>query len=56
MPRMDTKKTTAESVEGQADDLDRGTSNALEDARDERDEAVRDDEHARPPHDRSPLT
>ncbi len=56
MARMDTEKTNAEPVEGQADDLDRGRSKALENARDERDEAVRDDEHERPPHDRSPLT
>jgi hypothetical protein len=53
---MDTKKTNTETVEGQADELDRGTSNAHNDAPDERDITVGDDEFERPPHDRSPLT
>jgi hypothetical protein len=53
---MDTKKTDAEPVDGQGDELDRGTSNSRSDASDKRDERVRDDEYERPPHDRSPLT
>jgi hypothetical protein len=56
MARMDTKKTNVEPVEGQADELDRGTSNAQNESPDKRDEVVRDDEYERPPHDRSPLT
>jgi hypothetical protein len=57
MAPMSSKKTnTVEPVEGQADELDRGTSNAQNDAPDKRDGFVRDDEFDRPAHDRSPLT
>jgi hypothetical protein len=51
---MQRKNPDAEPVEGQGDELDRGTRKAYEDANAEGE--VLDDEYARPPHDRSPLT
>ncbi len=53
---MNTKKAQEGPVEGQANELDRGTSNAQDDALEKRDDRVRDDEYERPQHDRSPLT
>jgi len=47
------------SVEGQGDELDRGTETAREKDETDRetiDERAQDDEIARPPSDRSPLT
>jgi hypothetical protein len=53
---MESKKTPVERVEGQANELDRGTRDAHEGASDKREDVVLDDEYERPPHDRSPLT
>jgi hypothetical protein len=54
---MERKNPDSEPVEGQGDDLDRGARKAHDDASNDRDGSeVLDDEYARPPHDRSPLT
>jgi len=52
---MEKTNPDARPVEGQGNELNRGARNTSEEPVD-RDEAILDDEYARPPHDRSPLT